>query len=101
MKSINKYILLSAAVFFGSCSNYLDVTPPSTLTESNFDKTKSPSDVNLFLSNWTDYYKAVYRCNVLLQHLDGVAWGSQANLKTTYESETRFIRAFLYFDMVK
>jgi hypothetical protein len=157
MKKMNKYIFLSAALFLGSCSGYLDVTPPSTVTESNyyktpdqaytalvgcydglqliwsnggfpvfaevlsdnafggtgnsdgfgyqmlnqFDKTKSPSDVNYFADNWSNYYKAIYRCNVLLQHLDGVAWGSQVNLKATYEAETKFIRAFLYFDMVR
>src|SRR5215207_8804095 len=30
-----------------------------------FDKNRSTADQNLFSANWNDYYKAVFRCNVL------------------------------------
>jgi hypothetical protein len=66
-----------------------------------FDKQRSPADQNFFSSNWTNYYKAIYRCNILLEKLDQVQWGTDADLKTQYEAETKFIRAFLYFDMVR
>ncbi len=66
-----------------------------------FDKGRSPSDQNIFAANWTNYYKAIYRCNILLQNLDKVNWGADETLKTTYEAEAKFLRAFMYFDMVR
>lgn len=66
-----------------------------------FDKFRSPSDQNLFNGNWVAYYKAVYRVNMLLGKMDGIAWGSNEALRKQYEGEARFIRAFLYFDMVR
>lgn len=66
-----------------------------------FDKARSTADQNLFQANWIAYYKAVYRCNVLLSKLDQIAWGNDGALRAVYESEARFIRAYLYFDMVR
>ncbi len=66
-----------------------------------FDKSRSPSDLSIFGANWANYYKAIYRCNILLGKLDQVDWGTDETLKTTYEAEARFLRAFMYFDMVR
>nr|WP_295863892.1 RagB/SusD family nutrient uptake outer membrane protein [uncultured Chitinophaga sp.] len=66
-----------------------------------FDKLRSPSDQSLFGDNWSAYYKAIYRANMLLTHLDQVDWKGSENLRPVYESEARFIRAYLYFDMVR
>ncbi|MDR6565084.1 Starch-binding associating with outer membrane [Chitinophaga ginsengisegetis] len=66
-----------------------------------FDKLRSPSDQNMFGDSWALYYKAIYRANMLLSHLDGVDWKGDNNLRKTYEAETRFIRAYCYFDMVR
>ncbi|RBL90486.1 RagB/SusD family nutrient uptake outer membrane protein [Chitinophaga flava] len=66
-----------------------------------FDKLRSPSDQSLFGDNWSAYYKAIYRVNMLLTHLDQVDWKGNEKLRPTYESEARFIRAYLYFDMVR
>ncbi len=66
-----------------------------------FDKQRSPSDQNVFEGNWKDYYKAIYRANMLLTHLDQVDWKGQGALRNVYESEARFIRANCYFDMVR
>lgn len=66
-----------------------------------FDKARSPSDMNLFGANWIAYYKAIYRCNMLISKLDQIQWGSNTELRSTYESEARFLRAYLYFDMVR
>jgi len=65
------------------------------------DKARSPSDMNLFGANWIAYYKAIYRCNMLISKLDQIQWGSNTELRSTYESEARFLRAYLYFDMVR
>lgn len=66
-----------------------------------FDKGLSPSDLNLYEANWEAYYSAVYRCNVLISKMDQINWDGNEDLRTQYESEARFLRAFLYFDMVR
>ena len=66
-----------------------------------FDKLRSPSDQNMFGDNWNVYYKGIYRANMLLTHLDQVDWTGNTSLRKVYESEAKFIRANLYFDMVR
>jgi hypothetical protein len=66
-----------------------------------FDKSRSPSDQNLFGPNWVLYYKALYRCNMLISKLDQIQWGNDVQLRKTYESEVRYLRAYLLFDMVR
>ena len=66
-----------------------------------FDISRSPSDTNLFNEAWTYYYQGVYRCNVFLQKMDQIDWEGNDELRMQYEAETKFIRAYLYFDMVR
>nr|WP_315200133.1 RagB/SusD family nutrient uptake outer membrane protein [uncultured Flavobacterium sp.] len=66
-----------------------------------FDISRSPSDVDLLDLNWKNYYKAIYRCNVFLLKMDQIDWKGDTALRDTYESETKFIRAYLYFEMVR
>ncbi|MCC9167006.1 RagB/SusD family nutrient uptake outer membrane protein [Pontibacter harenae] len=66
-----------------------------------FNRLRSPSDQNLFGANWSAYYRAIYRCNMLITKLDQIDWAGNEELRATYEAEARFLRAFLYFDMVR
>ncbi|WP_281636580.1 RagB/SusD family nutrient uptake outer membrane protein [Flavobacterium marginilacus] len=66
-----------------------------------FDPSRSPSDVDLLNGNWIAYYKAIYRCNIFLSKMDQIDWKGNTALRNTYESETKFIRAYLYFEMVR
>ena len=66
-----------------------------------FDIKRSPSDVDLLNGNWIGYYKAIYRCNVFLSKMDQIDWKGDTALRNTYESETKYIRAYLYFEMVR
>ncbi len=66
-----------------------------------FDLQRSPSDLNMLEGNWKQYYKAIYRCNVLLQRYDQIDWDGDTEAMTNIESEARFIRALAYFDMVR
>jgi len=66
-----------------------------------FDKQRSPSDQNLMGESWTNYYKAIYRANLFLSRIDQVTWKDGEDLRNQYESETRFIRAYCYFDLVR
>ncbi|MBD0822397.1 RagB/SusD family nutrient uptake outer membrane protein [Aestuariibaculum marinum] len=66
-----------------------------------FDISRAPSYVDLYNSNWINYYKALYRCNVFLSKMDQINWEGDEALRNTYESEVRYIRAYLYFEMVR
>jgi len=71
------------------------------------DKSQSPADNNIFNDTWTKYYAGIYRCNTLLQKLPDVAkWKSTDEsvntiAKKRIEGETRFLRAVMYFDLVR
>ncbi|MFV0537253.1 MAG: RagB/SusD family nutrient uptake outer membrane protein [Dysgonomonas sp.] len=66
-----------------------------------FDITQSPSDNNLFNGTWSDYYTGIFRCNKLLQKLDGTDFTSNPNARFRIEGEARFLRALMYFDLVR
>jgi hypothetical protein len=66
-----------------------------------FDKSISPSDVSFHSGGWKAYYQTIYRCNVLLENIDKVAWGDSTALRTKYAAEAKFIRAYCYLDLVR
>jgi len=66
----------------------------------SFDPVKSPSDMQLYSTDWKVYYAGVYRCNELMAHEEQIEWESEAN-HGLYMGECRAIRALLYFDMVR
>lgn len=66
-----------------------------------FDITQSPSDNNLFNGTWSDYYTGIFRCNKLLNKLDGTDFTSNPNARFRIEGEARFLRALMYFDLVR
>jgi starch-binding outer membrane protein, SusD/RagB family len=72
-----------------------------------FDKTQSPSDNNLFKETWANYYAGIYRCNMLLQKLPEITtWTSKTDStiaikRNRIEGEARFLRALMYFDLVR
>ncbi len=49
----------------------------------------------------SDYYAGIFRCNKLLQKLDGIDFSSDPAARPRIEGETRFLRALMYFDMVR
>src|SRR5690606_6832977 len=66
-----------------------------------FDKAQSPSDNDLFDGTWTDYYAGIFRCNTLLTKIEETDFGDQQNTQLRIEGETRFLRAIMYFDLVR
>jgi hypothetical protein len=63
---------------------------------SRFKKTGE----DMFASAWEVSYMGIYRCNMLLQSLDQVDWDSEVQ-RDKVESETRFMRAYFYFDLAR
>lgn len=66
-----------------------------------FDQSQSPADNNLFNGTWSDYYAGIFRCNTLLAKLEGVDFGTKPQAKERIEGETKFLRAIMYFDLVR
>lgn len=66
-----------------------------------FDISQSPSDNNIYNQTWTSYYAGIFRCNTLLTKLDNIDWTDKESTRTRIEGETRFLRAIMYFDLVR
>lgn len=72
-----------------------------------FDKSQSPSDNDIFKDTWRNYYHGIFRCNTLLTKLPSISsWKSSDEAvntvtKNRIEGETRFLRATLYFELVR
>lgn len=65
-----------------------------------FDISQSTADLNMFETDWKNYYAAIYRCNELLAHEEQIGWNG-TETRGTYIGECRAIRAICYFDMVR
>jgi len=50
--------------------------------------------------HWVSMYDAIARCNTVLSNIDNVSFSDEAT-KTRYMAETKFIRALLYFHLVR
>lgn len=66
-----------------------------------FRLAESPSDNNIFNGLWADYYRGIFRCNSLITRLDGISFDPATTTRARVEGEARFIRAILYFDLVR
>ncbi|MFB6318304.1 RagB/SusD family nutrient uptake outer membrane protein [Saccharicrinis sp. FJH54] len=66
-----------------------------------FDLSRSPADIDMLNENWKAYYKAIYRCNVLLQKMNQINWEGDTAYMNNIEAQARFLRAYAYFDMVR
>jgi starch-binding outer membrane protein, SusD/RagB family len=66
-----------------------------------FDLSVSPSDGDQLNNNWTYYYKAIYRMNMLLSKMEQINWDGDEAYRTNIEAQARFLRAYCYFDMVR
>lgn len=65
-----------------------------------FDKSQSPADLNLYGSEWANYYKVIFRCNEFINHAEEIAWKDETK-KATCLGEARTLRAIAYFDLVR
>lgn len=49
---------------------------------------------------WNRCYSGIYRANLYLQKQEGVEWETEG-LKTRFEGEVKFLRAYFYWDLVR
>jgi hypothetical protein len=66
-----------------------------------FNIAESSSDNNIFDGTWSDYYVGIFRANTLLSKLDGTDFANQVTARARIEGETKFLRALMYFDLVR
>lgn len=66
-----------------------------------FTPTTATTEKDILNANWVLYYDAINRCNKLLMHIENIDWEGDSDKRSAVEGETRFIRAFLYFDMLR
>ena len=88
--------LLSDECFGGTGAN----DARNSAVVDRFDMGEDNSQVDLHNTLWESYYAAIYRCNELIQHEDGITWSDEAN-HGKYIGEARAIRGILYFDLVR
>jgi hypothetical protein len=63
------------------------------------DHMKKSSD-NMFSDIWKINYMGIYRCNVLMESLNNITFSS-TEVRNQIEGETRFLRAYYYFNLCK
>ncbi|HAT62044.1 MAG TPA: RagB/SusD family nutrient uptake outer membrane protein [Prevotella sp.] len=64
------------------------------------DMSYNSSDVSFMEGIWDDYYKAIYRCNMLLSSINSINWSANTTKKEV-EGQARALRGLEYFDMVR
>lgn len=67
------------------------------LSTKAIDQFKKSSE-DMFRNGWRARYFGVYRSNFLLSQLDNVEWSS-TGARDYIEGQTRFLRAYFYFDL--
>jgi hypothetical protein len=66
-----------------------------------FNQSESPSDLNIYKSDWARYYEGVYRCNELISREEQIGWKADGSQRGSYIGQAKALRALLYFDMVR
>lgn len=97
--------LQSQVNFYTECCEYrsdnLSLGAPTAGTQDRYDIdhfTEKPSN-GILSSYWANFNNNVYRCNLLLDQIDGANFAE--NLKKQYKGEAMFIRALNYFNMFR
>ena len=97
--------LQSQVNFYTECCEYrsdnLSLGAPTAGTQDRYDIdhfTAKPSN-GILSSYWANFNNNVYRCNLLLDQIDGANFAE--NLKKQYKGEAMFIRALNYFNMYR
>ena len=97
--------LQSQVNFYTECCEYrsdnLSLGAPTSGTQDRYDIdhfVEKPSN-GILSSYWANFNNNVYRCNLLLDQIDGANFADI--LKKQYKGEAMFIRALNYFNMYR
>lgn len=106
LAAIGCYAKLQSQVnFYTECAEFrsdnIYLSAPTTGTQDRYDIDQfqdRPSN-ELLLDFWDNFNNGVYRCNKLLDQIDGASFDE--TLKKQYKGEALFIRALTYFNMYR
>ena len=97
--------LQSQVNFYTECCEYrsdnLSLGAPTAGTQDRYEIdhfTEKPSN-GILSSYWANFNNNVYRCNLLLDQIDGANFAE--NLKKQYKGVAMFVRALNYFNMYR
>ena len=82
-----------------SDNSYNSNTTGNGGANADFDNFTLASSNVILNDTWIACYRTIQRCNIILNRVDQVAMNEQ--LKTQRKGEVKFIRALLYFNMVR
>lgn len=68
--------------------------------ETGITQFKTTTENFVVLDYWQRAFRAIYRCNIVLEKIEGVEFTDQAD-KDRFIAEAKFLRALIYFDMVR
>jgi len=74
--------------------------PESEVRMGLWDKLSWTAFTGNFQNVWINYYNTISQCNLVLSKIDGVTFVKAAT-KAQYASEMKFIRALMYFELVR
>jgi len=84
---------------FRSDNLYLSAPTTSTQDRYDIDRFVETSANGLLDSYWENFDNNIYRCNSVLDHIDGADFDK--NLANQFKGEALFIRALSYFNMYR
>jgi hypothetical protein len=102
------YATLRAGGYYGGLFYCTDIRSGSTRvgdpgggngTNYEFENYTIKTDNSRLKTHWADIYKAITRCNIVLDRIDGVPFADDAN-KIRLKAEMQFLRALAYFNLV-
>lgn len=79
-----------------------DTTPVlsgSVTDQDEFDKFYLRTTNPFLATRWNDGYRGIYRCNTILDRIEAVEM--DAALKARFTGEAKFLRALMYFNLVR
>lgn len=91
--------------FYTECCEYrsdnLYLKAPTAGTQDRYDidQFQDVASNGILESCWANFDNGVYRCNLVLDKIDGADFDS--SLKAQYKGEAMFIRAYTYFNMYR
>ena len=66
-----------------------------------FNMAEAAGFYDLWQTDWKNYYKAIFRCNSLIQNEANIDWGGDEVAHGRIIGEARGLRGLLYFDLVR
>lgn len=90
-------VVASDLAFGGTGSGDDDIYPMI----DEYDKAREAGEQSIFETNWKKYYAGIFRCNTLLVNMKSAEWAADNPEAKVIEAEARFIRALMYFDLVR